>query len=216
MDQRNRSGVLTIVNDSENPMTFSVEALEWTQDKDGKDLYTETTDILYFPKILTIEPRSERIIRAGIKVPAVNSEKTYRLYIKQETDPQHRTAMAVAIVVRFGVPIFSKPLNENVSGEISQSLIQNGSVTIGVKNSGNVHFRAQALKLSGMDSIGTSVWTHELPGAYLLAGSERLFDTVLPEEICSQLNALAIEVETDRVQLSGKIDVDKSMCSSPQ
>lgn len=215
MDQRTRSGVVTIVNDSENPMSFSVEPLEWTQDEQGNDLYNETKDILSFPKSLTVEPRSERIIRTGIKVPAVDTEKTYRLFIKQETDPQHRSATAVAIVIRFGVPVFSKPLNETVSGEITKNSISNGTVTVGVKNNGNVHFRVQALKLEGLDLNGASIWSQEIPGTYFLAGTEREFSSEIPEQICSHLNSLTVDVTSDRVQLSRQINVDKSMCLNP-
>lgn len=50
MDQRSRSGVVTIVNDSEEAIRFSVEAREWTQDQAGKDLYLETSDILFSPR----------------------------------------------------------------------------------------------------------------------------------------------------------------------
>ena len=215
MDQRTRSGVITIVNDSDDPLSFSVDAREWTQDINGYDQYTETTDILYFPKNLTVGPRSERIIRAGIKVPAVSTEKTYRLFIKQETDPDRRSATAVAIVIRFGVPIFSKPLQETFSGEITQSMVTEDTFALSVKNNGNSHFRVQTVKLNGTDSNGMAVWSHELSGAYLLAGTEQTFTTDLPDEICSQLNALAIEVVADRVQLNGQIDVDKAMCLKP-
>jgi fimbrial chaperone protein len=215
MDQRTRSGVVTIVNDSEAPMSFSVEPLEWTQDEQGNDLYTETKDILSFPKSLTVEPRSERIVRTGIKVPAVDTEKTYRLFIKQESDPQHRSATAVAIVIRFGVPIFSKPLNETVSGEITKNVINNGTIAIGIKNNGNVHFRVQSLKLEGLNLDGASIWSQEIPGTYFLTGTEREFSLDIPEQICSHLNSLNVEVTSDRVQLSRQINVDKSMCLTP-
>jgi fimbrial chaperone protein len=83
-DQRSRSGIVTINNDSDERISFTIEAREWTQNQDGKDQYTETLDILYFPKVLSIEPHTERVIRAGIKTPAVKKEKTYRLFIKQD------------------------------------------------------------------------------------------------------------------------------------
>jgi len=54
-----------------------MKAFEWTQDSEGKDKYTETQDILFFPKIMVSEKKEERILRAGIRMPAVTKEKTY-------------------------------------------------------------------------------------------------------------------------------------------
>jgi len=215
MDQRSRSGVVTIVNDSEEAIRFSVEAREWTQDQAGKDLYLETSDILFFPKELIIDPNSERIIRTGIKVPATVKEKTYRLFIKQETAPRETPGTSVAIAIRFGVPIFAKPLNEQVSGEIVHLEVKDSKVNVAVKNSGNTHFRIQALKILGKDVSGASILSQELNGGYLLNGSEKEFTFAILGDICTQLNVMDIEVVTDRMQINGKADVDKAMCLTP-
>jgi len=214
-DQRARSGVVTLINDSEETISFKVEAREWTQDRAGKDQYTETSDILFFPQSLTLGPNSQRVIRAGIKVPALNREKTYRLFIQQEPPPQDKPTTAVAIVIRFGLPIFAKPLEEDIRGEIVRASIQGGDLSIGVKNKGNAHFRVKTLKISGNDANGAPVFSEELSGAYLLAGTERTFATALPEKLCSQMDVMTIEVVSDRIQLSGEIDVDRAMCLKP-
>jgi fimbrial chaperone protein len=215
MDQRSRSGVVAIVNDSEEAIRFSVEAREWTQDQAGKDLYLETSDILFFPKELIIDPNSERIIRTGIKVPATVKEKTYRLFIKQETAPRETPGTSVAIAIRFGVPIFAKPLNEQVSGEIVHLEVKDSKVNVAVKNSGNTHFRIQALKILGKDVSGASILSQELNGGYLLNGSEKEFTFAILGDICTQLNVMDIEVVTDRMQINGKADVDRAMCLTP-
>jgi len=214
-DQRSRSGVVTITNDSDEKISFSIEAREWVQNEEGKDQYTETLDLLFFPKVLSIDPHAERIIRAGIKSPAVKKEKTYRLFIKQEVPPEERSGTTVAIAIRFGVPIFSKPLVEEVKGAIAQAIIQQGALKVDLHNTGNVHFRVAKIKLSGKNASGAQVFSQELDGGYLLAGTERIFGTVLSEEVCTELRDIDIQVTSDRIHFNGKIDVDKAMCLTP-
>jgi fimbrial chaperone protein len=213
-DQRTRSGVVTIKNDNDAPISFTVEGREWTQDVEGEDLYTETSDILFFPKQLTIGPHQERIIRAGIKVPALQTEKTYRLFIKQEANPEESSGSQVAIVIRFGVPIFAKPSEEHVIGEIVATEIGKGTFKTILKNTGNVHFRVKSVQLTGFDSTGEEVYSEAVNGNYLLEGSQRVFSAPLSRETCDRIDSLEIQVVSERIQLNGKLHVDKAMCAS--
>lgn len=214
-DQRTRSGVITIKNNSDEKISFSVEARQWSQEADGKDIYSETSDILFFPKMLNIEPHKERIIRAGIKVPALNKEKTFRLFIKQESAPEKRKGSNVAIAIRFGVPMFATPREEKISGEITATVFEEDSVLVGIKNSGNTHFRVSTIQLSGTNSAGKETYKQTLSGNYLLAGTERTFAAPLPHDVCRQLKTIDIQVASDRIQLDRKINVDKAMCPTP-
>lgn len=214
-DQRARSGVVTIVNNSDDRISFSIDGREWRQDADGKDQYTETGDLLFFPQALTIGPREQRVIRAGIKVPAVSQEKTYRLFIKQEIPPEQRAGTTVAIAIRFGVPIFAKPVVEQVAGSLSEALLEEGAIKLGLRNTGNVHFRVAKIQISGTDRQGAEVFSRQLDGAYLLAGSARTFMTAVPEEVCPQLEEVDIQVTSERIHLGGKIHVDKARCLAP-
>lgn len=83
LDQATRSGVLSITNQGKAPLTVDVAASRWLQDATGKDYYEKTDDLIFFPKTLTIAPGKERVIRTGIKVPAVKDENTYRLFIEE-------------------------------------------------------------------------------------------------------------------------------------
>jgi fimbrial chaperone protein len=214
-DQRSRSGVITVINDSDDRISFSIDAQEWTQGDDGKDQYSETKDLLFFPKSLSIGPHEERVIRAGVKIPAISKEKTYRLFIKQETSPEERSGTTVAIAIRFGVPIFSKPMAEEVKGDVIEPLLQQGTLSFGLKNTGNVHFRVAKIQLSGMDASGSEVFSQELNGGYLLAGIERSFATVIPKDLCPDLHNIDIQIISDRIHLNGTIDVDKAKCLAP-
>ena len=46
--QMQKSNVLTVVNEDRNPVSLRVKAMEWTQDKDGNDVYEDTKELIFF------------------------------------------------------------------------------------------------------------------------------------------------------------------------
>src|SRR3972149_1429760 len=77
------SGVFTVINEGQEKINFQIAVSEWTQDSTGKDVYSETTDIIFFLKIMTLEVGEQRVIRVGLKGPWGREEKTYRIFIEQ-------------------------------------------------------------------------------------------------------------------------------------
>ncbi len=211
-DRGTRSGTITIFNEGKERLNVQMKAFEWTQDASGKDQYTETNDIIFFPKIMSIEKNEEKILRAGIRIPATTKEKTYRLFIEEIPEPRKAEGVNVAIAIRFGVPIFVKPLKEEIKGVIEKIELSRGNLNLTVRNIGNAHFIIQAIHLKGKNVKGEEVFSKELSGWYLLAGISRLHSTTIPEETCKAISKLDIEVRTDRFNLNGKLDVDQAMC----
>src|SRR5512143_2941873 len=41
-----KSGVITVSNDAAEKLNGQMKAMEWTQDAEGKDVYSETADII--------------------------------------------------------------------------------------------------------------------------------------------------------------------------
>src|SRR5947209_3025932 len=78
-----RSGVVTLTNTGASPIDFQMTAMEWTQDNDGADHYAETGEIIFFPKILTLAPNEDRVVRVGAKSAPAASERTFRLFIER-------------------------------------------------------------------------------------------------------------------------------------
>ena len=113
---------------------------------------------------------------------------------------------------RFGVPIFVKPLKEEVKGEIEKVELSKGVLNALVKNIGNTHFIINSIDIKGKNAKGEEIFSKELSGWYLLSGVSRLYTTSIPQEVCKDLSKLDIEVKTDRFNLNGKLDVDQAMC----
>lgn len=214
-DGKARSGVITVRNDGEEKLVLTVDAREWTQPEEGKDVYSSTDDLLFFPKKLTVLPKEERVIRVGTKVAAGTKEKTYRLYIKEEPEaPGKKTtgAAQVSIAMQFAVPVFVKPPRDEVRGEMRGTRLENGEARAVLANKGNVHFRVNTVRFVGKNAAGETIFSQEVNGWYLLSGAARLYATPVPADKCSALHVIDVQVDADLTKLNGKIDVDKNAC----
>jgi len=207
-----KSGAVTVANDADERLQVQMKAFEWTQDAEGKDRYEETGEILFFPRLMILEPKEEKILRAGIRVPAAAKEKTFRLFIEEIPGPRKAEGVNVAVAIRFGVPIFVKPLKEEFRGEVGPMTMSAGAILVPVNNTGNVHFVVQSVFLRGRNGAGEEFFSRELSGWYLLAGVSRAYATTVPPEACGTMAVLEAEVKTDKLSFHGRMAVDRSMC----
>lgn len=207
-----RSGVISVLNEGTGRFQVQMRAFLWEQDDQGKDRLTETNDLIFFPRIMVFEKPEERILRAGIKIPATTKEKTYRLFIEEIPEPKKAEGTNIAVAIRFGVPIFVKPLKEEVKGEISKIELAKGECRVTVRNSGNVHFTIASITIRGKDLQGRETYSGKLDGWYLLNGASRIYTAKLPKGACTGTSKLDVEVQTNKFVLNGNLDVDTSMC----
>jgi len=207
-----KSGAVTVANDSADRLQVQMKAFEWTQDAEGKDRYVETGEILFFPRLMILEGKEEKILRAGIRVPASAREKTYRLFIEEIPGPRKAEGANVAVAIRFGVPIFVKPLKEEVRGEVGAMTMSAGALQIPVNNTGNAHFVVQSILVRGKNGTGEEIFSRELSGWYLLSGVSRGYATVVPPGTCEAMAVIEAEVKTDKLPFRGRMAVDRSMC----
>lgn len=198
--KKEKSGVVTVKNTGDEALHVSISAKAWSQDEMGKDIYEEASDIVFFPKVLMIKPKSERVVRVGIKAPAVKQEKAYRLFLTEQKPPSQDSSQ-VAVALRFGIPVFAEPLEKNYLGEIDGVELSNGYLSFVVRNRGNAHFRTTRIDVIGKDASGQQLFAQELKGWYLLPGKEQPHQTELPPELRSQLSQVEIRIETDRMEL---------------
>jgi fimbrial chaperone protein len=215
LDREVKSSVITVVNEAEEKVSLQGKAMEWTQDAEGKDVYQDTNDLVFFPRMLLINKGEQKIIRAGMKIPAAAREKTYRLFIEEIPQPRKATddSAQLAVTVRFGVPVFVKPLKEEVRGEITGASLAKGSVTATLKNSGNIHFRIGTVTLKGTNSQGAETFTTKLDGWYLLADAARNYTLAIPQGKCTETSLIEIVATTDaKLTLKRQLTVEKALC----
>jgi len=210
-----KSGVIGVKNEGKTKLGFQVQAMTWTQDAAGNDQYADTSDLLFFPKIMSVEPGEEGIIRVGAKNSIVPAEKTYRLFIEElpgaVTTPQGSGAQ-INMLIRFGAPIFVTPPKPQDSLEIEGLLLSRGTLSFTAKNTGNRHQVVQGIQLKGADARGNEVYALTLADRYLLTGTTKPYTTAIAADQCARIASLTLEFKTDKRTEPRKLDVTRAMC----
>jgi fimbrial chaperone protein len=212
-----RSGAIVVKNEGTTKLSFQLTAMEWTQDAAGNDQYAETSDLVFYPKIMTVEAGGEGLIRAGTRKAVVPVEKTYRLYIEElpgSSAPGGDEAKGVQIkmLIRFGAPIFVGPLMAQDSMQVEKPAISAGTLGFSAHNTGNRRQVVQGIQLKGADARGQEVYAHTIADRYLLAGTNKPYTVSIPLEACQKLATLAVQVNTDRTSATNTLDVRPGMC----
>ncbi len=210
-----RSGVIGVRNEGKDKLSFQLQAMEWTQDASGNDQYADTRDLVFFPKIMTVEPGEEGLVRVGSKNAVVPTERTYRLFIEElpgvAKTPEGSGAQ-INVLIRFGAPIFVTPLKPQDSLEIESFKLTKGVLSISAKNTGNRHQFVQGIHLKGTDGGGNEVYALTLADRYLLTGTAKSYTTAIAADQCAKITSLALEFKTDKLSVQRKLDVTRPMC----
>lgn len=208
-----RSGVLTVKNRSDEPLNVQLKAYTWSQDSEGKDKYEDTADLIFMPKIATIDKQGEQVVRVGIKIPATSREKSYRLFIEEIPKPKKAESSSISIAIRFGVPIFVLPLKEEFKASIEKLEMVNGELAASVFNTGSSHFNVSTVNFRLLNAKGEELFAKESKGWYLLSGISRRYAVSFPPELCKEAVALEAVVKSDKLDLTKKVELNVTNCN---
>jgi len=216
-----KSGVFSVINNGEEKIDFQVSAKEWNQDEKGKDVFVDTKDIVFFPKVMSVEPKGQRAIRIGLKGPLGTKEKTYRLFVEEIPTPKKTSAddvkknirAGVTIAFRFAMPIFVKPARPQEIYVIDKIEMSKGAVKAIIRNTGNVHIKLRAVTFSGKAADGKELFSKEVAGWYILQGLSLPYEAEIPKDVCKKLTTIGVVAQTEDGKIDGKINVEKNMCA---
>ena len=213
LDARSKTAVLKIINEGDEKVTVQLNAKKWSQDETGKDVYENTKDIVFFPKIADIEKGKERIVRIGYQGQMPTSqEKTYRLFA-EELPIKKPGELALKFAIRLGIPIFFAPQKETKEWAIDGLRLSDETLTVKIKNSSNTHVIASKITAMGLDDSGKEVFSRAKAGWYVLAGVTKPFAVDVSREECMGIKTIKVTVEVDKVTNESTYDVDKNMCT---
>ncbi len=190
-----RSDVVTLANGSGEEVSVQADAVQWSQDEAGGDVYEATSDLLIVPRIFTIPPGGTQVVRIGRMRPADPvRQDAYRVFFTELAPPAEPGATpGLRFRLRLGIPVFMKPV---APAEPALTLVRSTRTGEGLEvvlaNNGQTH--VQVLKLRSGRRIGRGAHDiEEASGAYLLPGTTRRFVLPIPPDILVE----AISVETD-------------------
>lgn len=191
-----RNTVLQITNNGTEPLAMQLRAYRWSQDESGEDLYEDTDEIVYFPRIVTLEPGAEQLVRIGVQTPQPAVEGTFRIYLQELPDGTPGEPGAVRALVRVGVPVFVQPGSSTDDVRLKGLALQDCSLRLQIENAGTLHTLLQTISLAGWDEQGELLFQEPLKGWYLLPGTERTYSHELDESSCAEVSRMRARVET--------------------
>lgn len=213
MGTQSPTGVLKVTNHGDVPVPIQVTAVTWSQDSNGEAVYADTLDLVVFPKLLTIPPGQEHVVRVGYRGPGAGEvERTYRLFLEELPIPE-TPASGLTMNLRLGVPVFVAPEQLRAGPSLSGLGVAQGVLGVTVENGGNSHFVVGRIAAEGTDAAGERRFVVEDRGWYVLAGGRRTFILDLPEAGCRASRAIRVSVEVEGGDLSGRLDVDPARCA---
>jgi fimbrial chaperone protein len=204
------SEAVSVINHAAEPLRVGVRLVEWSQDEKGNDVYKDSSDLVYFPRQMEVDPDSRRIVRLGTKTPAATMERSYRLFIEEQPAPTPPGARAqISVAFRFGLPVFLPPAVPRVQVEVGEPVLQQGKLSIALKNAGNEHVRVNTMRVTGEGGF-----TKDVQGWYALPGAQRTFSMDLPRDACRATKVLAVslELEGGATPIDRKLPVDRASC----
>lgn len=189
------SAILTLRNESDEVLRFQLTVFAWDQSDRGEMKLAPTSDIVFFPTLLTLAPKESRNVRVGSATRFDTVEKSYRIFV-EELPPQvpQPGQAAVRVLTKMGVPIFLQPPRTQAQAGLRDLAVRDGVLTFNVRNMGNVHIVPEAVRVHGVNGAGEAVLDKQLDGWYILAGGVRAYEVKLPASECSALTALSIDV----------------------
>jgi fimbrial chaperone protein len=214
LSTQNPSAILTVQNTSTEPLRFQLNAFGWAQDDAGQMVLTPTTEVIFFPRLLSLVPGEQRIVRIGASVPPGPVERTYRIFV-EELPPaftQSAPAGQVRVLARMGIPIFIEPRIGRAELRLAPPTIATGRVVFELRNAGTRHAIPQEIRVRGLGPAGDALWAREPDSWYILAGDRRVYEVPLSREDCARTKTIAIEVKAGEQVLAERLDVAAAAC----
>jgi fimbrial chaperone protein len=209
-DRDTRTGVITVNNDDTIRETFQVRLMRWTQDAKGADHYEDSSDLVYFPRLMTVEPKDKRVIRIGSRGEPAANEKAYRLYVEEisEGTATAQAGSTIAVRMRFALPVFVAPAGKaETRADVVDATFDKGQAHIRVHNGGNRSFKVETITLRDGDTQ-----VAEVAGWYVLAGATRDFAVPIPHDACARLKSVEAQLKNESLDLRRTIAIDPARC----
>jgi fimbrial chaperone protein len=221
------SALLTVRNDSTEPIRFQITLKAWNQAPDGNMELSDTNDLVFFPTMLEVKPSEQKNVRIGSSFKApVTTERSYRIFFEELPAPQvvkpddKQTGAQVKVLTKMGVPIFIQPAAPVIKGEIG-GLAQTGrQLEFDVRNAGNSFFTVMGATITGLGKDG-STFEKKKDGWYVLAGGVRHFQFEIPADKCATTDRVRVDVASSLTDEKGnptslqqEIPVNAAACSA--
>ncbi len=155
LSTQQQTAALSVKNTTNQSTSIQIQAVTWSQ-RDGKDIYVPTKELLVSPPIVTIAPRSEQIVRVALRRDAnAAKELTYRLNMQELPAKQSANFTGVKVALRVTLPVFVQSLKGGAMPKMEWDILrmQEDQLKVTLRNTGNAHVQISdfALYVPGND-----------------------------------------------------------------
>lgn len=137
------TATVTVKNESDQSTTIQIQAVSWSQ-KEGKDIYSPSSELIVSPPIVSIAAHGEQVIRVGLRHKVNNTiESAYRINLQELPSPSSPEFSGVKVALRIGLPVFVQPKAGKATPKTSWSAVRGdaGVLKVSVLNQGNTHIQ---------------------------------------------------------------------------
>ena len=211
---RTMSALLTLRNDSDEALRFELSMFSWDQTDSGEMRLTSSEDIVFFPRLLTLEPGQERKIRVGAIVPVGAVEKTYRIFVEElpPASPLETAESGVRVLTKMGIPIFLQPAGASARVSLRDLSFQNGVFDFEIENGGSAHVVPQDIRVRAATATGQMVLDRKVDAWYILAGGRRRYQFTMPQPLCQSISSLLVEMQVGSASISSRLAPSPTAC----
>jgi fimbrial chaperone protein len=201
MDRATKTGVLTLHNDAELPVTIQIDTVAWTQGEDG-DRYAPSHDLIVTPPVFVVPAKGEQIVRVARRATAdVGAELPYRLFFQEVPDSTPQSGTGLKIALRVGIPVFIVAAGATPDVRWSAATDAKGAIEISATNSGRAHLQISDFEVTGAGGAALGAVSGS---RYLLPGTTTHW--TLPAAAAAS-GALKIHGHGDHGEFSADVDL---------
>ncbi len=195
---------MTVQNSEPEPTVIQLELVEWSQ-KDGKDIYLPTKDLLATPPIFTLPANGKQIIRIGLRKPLSQAnELTYRIFLHEIPGPPKPNFQGLRVALKISVPIFIPSTSAPTHLLRWTAKVDQGNrLKISAVNVGNTHLQISNIKISTPNNQQVAI---QSTAAYVLPTQKREW-FFTPDHMPQGL--LKLSVKTDAGDIQTQLSLDK-------
>lgn len=194
---KNKSTSIEVVNDNEEPLKLELSASLWKQ-VNNKDEYTDTDDLLFFPRVFEVKSGGKQTVKVVYKGKApLEADAAYRLFFSEIKPPlkkdENQAGAVVQFAFRIGAGVFvgqDFKINDAMSSSV-KATAEGAELTI--INEGNVRYAPTQSKINFVKD-GAEKTIDGPPTWHILPSSEKQY--VLKDVSCADLTNAKLVLDT--------------------
>ncbi len=162
-------GVLKVTNRSNKATFLQLYLVRWQQ-RNGKDLYQASHDVLMTPPLFKLPAHETQVVRFALRRPFFsNLQQTYRLHIKEiELGKHNKLGQQLYFLMDLSLPLFIQPQRINQQFIWSMKSFDSDHIQLKLYNDGNVTLFLKEWQLinekKNLMLAKKSTFTYLLPG----------------------------------------------------